>query len=465
MVQKGLLIGLCLLLMISGTFGCGSSGDSNGSEGLSIALSATKSRIVVGEELSLLVVATDSSGQEVTGLNFIYSVNIPAYATVSAEGVVEGQYPGRVELTASAEGSESNVLELSIDPPENSQSITQLTNSSDRDDWGFSNRWKTLVSGKVIWSRSGGINTEIFLHDLIDPVGTNTSLDSFTGSASRLALGTGANVGTLMSAWRVDDIETWVNNNGESTTNLGDRSQEENSIDKGCLFFRAGDGKDDIELFQLGPGLQVLATLNELRDPVVWNCQAVWVEILADGSHSLIYYDGVEQNTVVSGINNFPQHDFKEGQLVYIEGGDVFHVDLTSDDLTPQPITSDAEGLLDQRPKTDGQSIVWIQIDPVPNDWKVLLYEILTGETKVISTNTNEKVTDSLAIDLKQVVWLDFNPKALYFHPGTGDSTDTLEVPLGTNDLVTEFYPYVENGVITWIAEVAVGNTEVFVMQ
>ncbi len=361
----------------------------------------------LGDHVSLPASASDAQGNPVTPAAFQYDSLNRRIATVDPSGEVTAVYPGQTEIRASAEGVSSAPCVLTVEPPENSQTVRQLSDNNLEDHWGPNNFWKMTARNTVLWQHTNGNgDIEIRRHERNDPIGMNPLITTiqFPGDVDFMALGSGKDPDEILASYRVDLNETWISDDGAAPQNLGPQDQEENSIADGCFWFREGGGVNDLQLFTVLDGLKEIVNLGESHGPVTSGCLAVW-ELRRGIVSDLIYYDGQNQHTVATDLPNFPSYDFRDRRIVYADGGDIVLVDVSQSPFTTQNITNDGMQRSDRSPRIDGNTILWHQVDGM--DEHIWIYEIEMVQMQLISTTLLPKKPASLQIDLKQALWVE----------------------------------------------------------
>jgi len=269
-----------------------------------------------------------------------------------------------------------------------------------------------------------------------------------------MALGSGALQGDILASWRENLSATFVSDGNGTPTPLGMQTQEENSIADGCLFFRKGLPDNDILRYSSAAGLAPVGTIGDLYNPVTSRCQAVY-ELQQNGVSSLLYFDGVNETPFANLLPVFPRFDFRDGKAVYAAGGDIYLYDTSA--ANPQGVNlTNQPGASNNFPKTDGHSVVFTRTNSGRVD--VVLHDIASGNSQVISTTVDPKDGNSLRIDLKQVLWMEGTD--LYFYDG---NTTTQVNPFpGT----AVFQPHLSDGIVTWFGPTGpASDHEIFILQ
>jgi hypothetical protein len=383
----------------------------------------------------LNAVAKDANGSVVNAPP-AYSSSRSDIASLSQDRL-EATYPGNVSIIATAGGVASSPCNVTVLPPQNSKTVVQLTDDDEDETWGMNNNWSTLSRDRILWQRvlnSG--DTEIYLGDTN---GNASFLKTVPGpDVDFMALGSGASSADVLASWREDLSKTFVSNGSGTPTPLGAQQQEENSIADGHLLFRKGQPDNDILHFDSANGLIPVSTAGDLFNPVTSGGKAVW-ERQENGASTLVYFDGTNETPIVSGLPLFPRFDFRSGKIVYADGGDIFLYDADSANPQLMNITNNP-GDINNFPKTDGHSIVFTRLDG--GNYEMVLYEIASGISTVISNTGAFKDGNSLRIDLKQAIWME--GADLYFYDG---NATTLVNPSPAADVNQ---PYLADGIVAW---------------
>jgi hypothetical protein len=443
------------------------SGSTSSSSATTETVSVTNAEdsLTVEETLQLTSEVVDSGGQVVTQ-TVTYSATNSDVATVSNEGLVTAIYPGQIEVTASADGITSDPFTLTVNAIPNTYTEIQITNNAVDDSWGMNNTWKTIARGQVFWlgrddfdasgAGMGGSAATLFISDEDGNILFQRSVVGL--EIDFLAMGSGAGTDDIMATWREDLANTFITDgDGGTVVDNGNNNAEENSIADGCMYYRDSTDQfdEDIANFQFPNSNVIESEVGGMdHDPITSECEAIWV---MDGD--LVFYDGVTQTTVAtSGFILPSEYDFRSGQIVYEKDGDIYHVDTTTTPFTSTQITSDGASVVDENPKTDGKSIVWIQ-----DDSTVVLYDIATQTSEVISTTLDVKDGETLAIDGRQVIWQE-SSDTFFFHDGSGDTSGTQEIVPTLASSVSE--PFFSDGIVAWYGQTGAGtDTEIFMMK
>lgn len=446
---------LLMFLLLSVGLSCG--GGTSNSGIFRIVITNCPNTLLPGEDYTLTVEARMTTGAVIPGVSFTYDSSNSRFASVDGAGVVTGLYPGGVVITASASGITSDACDINVDPLPNTGTVMNISNSAVDDDWGMNNTWKMISRGRVFWQSDG---TTLLIHDVADPVGTNTTIKSgILVDLDFLALGSGAGDNDIMGAWRENNMTSYVTDSINPPTNLGSQEQEENTIDSGCFMFRMNTVQDILR-YTFADGLSTAASTGILGNPITSNCQAIWLEEVGLGNFDLIYWDGSSSTPIATAPFSQGQYDFRNGRIVYSKDSDIYLYDTTAANPQPVNITNRPQDL-NLFVKTDGDSIIFTRTVNGGVDNDVVLYDIASQTQSIISTTDFPKEGRSLDIDLKQAVWREGND--LYFHDGTGLPSGTSLVPLGVAVLNLGFNPYISDGVVTWIG--TFGDNDVYVMQ
>src|SRR5690606_33921282 len=120
-------------------------------------------------------------------------------------------------------------------------------------------------------------------------------------------------------------------------------------------------------------GLMEILNLGETYAPITSGCEAVWENRGAVDSE-LVYFDGQSTLPIAGGLPAFPEYDFRNRRAVYAKQGDVILVDLAQNPPRVLPLTSDGMTRIDRTPRTDGETVVWHQIDG--GDEHIWMYDI-----------------------------------------------------------------------------------------
>lgn len=452
-----------ILLGVVACGGAGGSGDPSNSldlESLAIANCPTQA-LFPGDKIALAVEG-NPAGKAVAVIPDAFQSDRPRLAAVDAQGNLVALYPGEARVTATAAGLSSEACVVQILPPEHQGSVRRLTDNADEDHWGMNNSWPMTSRGKVLWQRiDGNLDIEVLLHDRRDPAGDDTSVDLvdfLSGDVDFMALGSGAAEGEVLLSYRVGLQDTHVSADGRAPRDLGDRQQEEGSIADGCYFFREGGGANDLQRFTAAAGLTEILSAGETYTPVGSGCEAVY-ERRGAAESELVHFDGQTHLPIADGLPAFPDFDFRRQRAVYASGGDVTLVDLTQDPPAVVPLTSDGPTRLDRNPRTDGESVVWHQIDGAEHH--VWMYDIASGTRRKISATVAPKKFDSLQIDLKQALWVEGTE--LWFHAGSGDAADSAAVDLKGVPLDPGYRPYLKDGLVAYVGDD--GDTEILIVE
>lgn len=444
--------------------GGGSGGDPEGGldlEGLAIANCPTQA-LYPREKLVLQTEGREAAAKAVAIQAEAYQSDSPRLVAVDTQGNLTALYPGEARLTAQAAGLTSDACLVQVLPPENQGLAKRLTDNADEDHWGANNSWPMTARGKVLWQRlDGNLDVEVLLHDRRDPAGDDTSvdlIDFLSGDVDFMALGSAAAEGEVLLSYRVGLQDTHVSQEGRAPQDLGDRQQEEGSIAEGCYFFREGGGANDIQRFTAAASLTEILSAGETYTPIGSGCEAVY-ERRGAADSELVHFDGQAHVPFADGLPAFPDFDFRRQRAVYASGGDVTLVDLAQTPPSVVPLTSDGMTRLDRNPRTDGESVVWHQIDGVEEH--VWMYDIASGTRRKISATTAPKKFDSLQIDLKQVLWVE--GAELWFHAGSGDAADSAAVDLKGLPLDPGYRPYLRDGLVAYVGND--GDTEVLIVE
>lgn len=414
-----------------------------------------------GDHLALLTEAKGSSGKNVAIAIDDFQSDRPRWVSVDAQGNLSALYPGEAQVTASVAGQLSEPCLVEVLPPDNRRQVMRWTDNDAEDHWGANNSWPMTAGGKVLWQRiDANLNTEVLLHDRRDIVGDDTKVDSIdflSGGVDFMALGSGAKPGEVLANYRVNLMTSYLSEDGAVPKDLGDLQQEENSIADGCFFFREGGGFNDIQSFLPDSGLREIFSLGDTYTPITSACAAVW-EDRGSLSSKLIYFNGMDVLPIADGLAAFPDFDFRNGRAVYASQGDVTLVDLTQDPPRVVPLSSDGNGRNDFNPRTDGESVVWIQSDGSAQH--VWMYDIELGTRRKISVTTAAKKIDSLQIDLRQAAWVEGSE--IWFHDG-GEATLSLSVDRMGIPIDLTYRPFLKDGLLTWVGND--GDTEILAME
>jgi hypothetical protein len=324
-----------------------------------------------------------------------------------------------------------------------------MTDNDDEDTWGQNNFWSTTSRGRVLWQRplaSG--ETEVLLGDKSGAVKT---LRTSPEDVDFMALGSGPDANDVLAAWREDLSDTFVSD-GAVNTDLGPHNQEENTIADGCLFYRDSTGgpvNNEIARYSKTGGNAIVSQASfSDSEPVTSGCEAVW---LRDGD--LVHFDGSAIAAVASGP--FDGFDFRDGKIVYAQGGDVFLYDAAAASPGPFNLTN-APGDSNRFPKTDGDSVVFLRGPGAAQD--VVLREFATGDTVVVSTTVAPKSGASLRMDRGQAIWMEGG--TLFFF----DGSLTAAVDPAPATAVNE--PHLADGIVVWHGPTGAGTDgEIFVMK
>jgi len=442
-------------LIFLGLAACGGGGgpgadDPLDLESLAIA-NCPQQALQPGDKIALQVEGREAGAKSLAVRPDAYQSDRPRLAAVDAQGNLVALYPGEARLTATAGGLTSETCLVQILPPENQGLVRRLTDNTDEDHWGQNNSWPMTARGKVLWQRiDGNLDTEVLLHDRRDPAGDDTSVDLvdfLSGDVDFMALGSGAAEGEALLSYRVGLQDTHVSADGRAPQDLGDRQQEEGSIADGCYFFREGGGANDLQRFTAAAGLTEILSAGETYTPIGSACEAVY-ERRGAADSELVHFDGQGHLPIAAGL-----------RAVYASGGDVTLVDLTQDPPAVVPLTSDGLTRLDRNPRTDGESVVWHQIDGAEHH--VWMYDIASGTRRKVSPTVDPKKFDSLQIDLRQVLWVE--GAELWFHAGSGDAADSAAVDLKGVPLDPGYRPYLKDGLAAYVGND--GDTEILIVE
>lgn len=452
-------------LILMGVVACGGGGGSDSDDPLdlqSLAIANCPTQALYpGDKVALAVEGNPAAGKAVAVNPDAFQSDRPRLAAVEAQGNLVALYPGEARVTATAGGLTSEACVVQILPPENQGTVRRLTDNADEDHWGMNNSWPMISRGKVLWQRiDGNLDTEVLLHDRRDPAGDDTSVDLvdfLSGDVDFMALGSAAAEGEVLLSYRVGLQDTHVSANGRAPQDLGDRQQEEGSIADGCYFFREGGGANDIQRFTAS-GLTEILSAGETYTPIGSDCEAVY-ERRGVTDSELVHFDGQTHLPIAAGLPAFPDFDFRRQRAVYASGGDVTLVDLTQDPPAVVPLTSDGLTRLDRNPRTDGESVVWHQIDGAEHH--VWMYDIASGTRRKLSATIAPKKFDSLQIDLKQVLWVEGTE--LWFYAGSGDAADSAAVDLKGIPLDSAYRPYLKDGLVAYVGND--GDTEILIVE
>jgi hypothetical protein len=148
--------------------------------------------------------------------------------------------------------------------------------------------------------------------------------------------------------------------------------------------------------------------------------------------------------------------DMRNGRIVYSRGGDVFLYDTAS--VSPAPINlTNAPAGLNRFPKTDGDSVVFTR-DAGGGAQEIILRELDTGDTVVLSTTTAPKNGLSLRVDRGQAIWMEGG--TLYFF----DGSLTAAVDPSPATAVNE--PHLADGLVVWHGPTGAGTDgEIFILK
>ncbi|MFO1519888.1 MAG: hypothetical protein U1F57_09545 [bacterium] len=429
----------------SGAIACGGASgvlSNNGSLGASNASQITtvelkncnpSTRPVISEG-PFLAEAKDNNGS-ILSVPITFQSTRPDIASISG-GLLKTYYPGQTTITASSGGVTSAPCNLAVLPPSNTQTVLQLTDNQEDDSWGQNNNGSTLSRGKVLWRHfTPNGDADVMMGDVSGNVAPLKTVAG--GDVDFMLLGSGASPHKTLAAWRENLSNTFVSDDGASPSPLGAQLQEENSIADGCFFFRRGQPDNDI--LRYNPmGLKTVSQNGDLFNPVTSQCKAVY-ELQQNGMSTLIYFDGANETPVAIGLPLFPRFDFREGKIVYAQGGDIFLYDATAANPQAVNLTNDPNGA-NNFPKTDGHSVVFTRNHN--NFYDVVLYDIATGTLKVVSTTSGPKNGNSLRLDLSQAIWMEGSD--LFFYDGNATAPVNPFPATGVEEA------YLSEGVVAW---------------
>jgi len=351
----------------------------------------------------------------------------------------------------------------------------QITDDMPNEHWGV--RHSSTVDGKVLWDNGDDVS-------FFD--GANTQLVQARGALEAInedvfGLGTGANSGEVIAAWRRGTDFAWVWRSGGqpmlvNATNPFDPQQAMNpevvAIADGSVFivFQAFFNANSVKhVFRVDPITGIATNLTgNAAVPGVSRLtsdggQAAW--LFVDSSDpKLHFYDGTTIKLADSGpINGFNLR-LARGRLVYEkmdEGAShVFLYDSTLDQPAPVRISEDTDAAHGNfSPITDGYHIAWLHGDADRTNLDVILYGGLQLNDATHRPVSPIGVEFPLQLQRGQLLWKDAQSNLLY-------SANGETIPICITPASSFSSPWLADGRIAGFGPVANSSdtgTEVFI--
>lgn len=311
----------------------------------------------------------------------------------------------------------------------------RITDNANNDRWNL--RHSSTVGGKVLWHNGN----DVYLDD-----GTNTQLVQARGGMEALnndvfGLGSGANAGQVIGAWRRGTNFAWVWRSGGTpvlvtAVNPIDPPQAMNleaiAIADGSVFmvFQAFFNTNSVKhVFRVDPATGIATNLTgDLAVPGVSRIatsggEAAWL-FVDSPNPKLHFFDGSTITVVSSGeINGFNLR-LARGRLIYekIDDG-VSHIFLyDSTAATPSPVrispdTDAAHGNF--APATDGYHVAWLFGNANLTSLDVLLYGSLQLNDASSRPVALPDADFPLQLQRGQLLWKDAESDLRYAADGT----------------------------------------------